>query len=66
MISATLASSRLKKIPESEQGCQMVYFKTKNPNFGYILERLGLEKYWYILLPIETYFSHYVYFMAIW
>jgi hypothetical protein len=33
----------------SKQGCQMVYFQTKNPNFGKILGALELEMLLYFM-----------------
>jgi hypothetical protein len=41
------------------QGCQMVCFHTKNPNFGYILEDLGLEN-------IGMLAGHLEFFTVIW
>jgi hypothetical protein len=48
-----------------EQGCQMVYFQTKNPNlvkFG----RVCNVRCWYILLPFGKFSIHLLYFVAIW
>jgi hypothetical protein len=52
------------------QGCQMVCFQTKNPNFGWSC----CEKSWYILWPfglfysylLEIFYGHLVYFVVIW
>jgi hypothetical protein len=49
------------------QGCQMVYFHTKNPNFGYTLAGLGMDN-------VVTFYGQsdnftaiwYMYFIAIW
>jgi hypothetical protein len=41
------------------QGCQMVYFQTKNLNLGKILEGLGMEK-------VAKFFGHLEYIAAIW
>jgi hypothetical protein len=41
-----------------EQGCQMVYFQTKNPKFGYILEDLAME-------DVCAFYGRLVYFTAI-
>jgi hypothetical protein len=47
-----------------EQGCQMVYFHTKNPNLGmYILEDFGMENVGiHILQPFGIVCGHLVYF----
>jgi hypothetical protein len=41
----------------------MVRFKTKNPNFGNILEG---RKYWYILWSFEIFYEYMGYFMTFW
>jgi hypothetical protein len=41
------------------QGCQMVYFKTKNHNLGVFLEGLGMES-------VGIYYALLVYCTAIW
>jgi hypothetical protein len=41
-----------------KQGCQMVCFQTKNPNFGEILEGLAMEN-------LGIFYDHMVYFTAI-
>jgi hypothetical protein len=41
-----------------QQGCQMVSFQTKNPNFGKISEGLKLEN-------VDIYYGHLEYFTAI-
>jgi hypothetical protein len=52
------------------QGCQIVYFHTKNPNFGYILTGLvGNGKFWCTYIMVIWYvlrtFCTYVYFATI-
>jgi hypothetical protein len=54
-----------------EQGCQMVYFQTKNCNLGKF--RKGYNGiYWYILWTFglfkvfEIFYGHLVYFVVIW
>jgi hypothetical protein len=44
----------------STQGCQMVYFKTKNPNLG-IFWRALEWKMWYIIRPFGIIYDHLVY-----
>jgi hypothetical protein len=50
-------------MPSTWQGCQMVYFETRNPNLG----KFGNEKFWYILWPFGL-SGNLVYFhrFAIW
>jgi hypothetical protein len=54
------------------QGCQMAYFKTKNPNSGkfwrvsqwkILVHFLAI---WYILWPFCIFYAYLVYFMLIW
>jgi hypothetical protein len=45
-----------------DQGCQMVSFRTQNPNFGYILEDLGMK---YVVIPMYLYSGHLEYFTTI-
>jgi hypothetical protein len=45
-----------------DQGCQMVYFQTKNPNFGKFLRVLQ----WTLLVYFMAIYVHLVYFMAVW
>jgi hypothetical protein len=45
-----------------EQGCQMVYFQTKNPNLGGSWN----WKCWYILWPSGICYGRVVKFMAVW
>jgi hypothetical protein len=47
-----------------EQGCQMVYFQTKNPIWVNIGGSCN-ERCWQILRPICIFYSHQVFFMAI-
>jgi hypothetical protein len=62
------------EIPTSHQGCQMVYFQTKNSTFGKKLEGLGIENVvifyyhfyghiyiWYNLQPFDIVCGHLVY-----
>jgi hypothetical protein len=42
-----------------EQGCQMVYFLTKNPNLGKFLESRAME-------DVGIFCDHLVYFVVIW
>jgi hypothetical protein len=63
-----------------EQGCQMTYFLTKNPNVGKLWRVLHwkmlvyliaiwsilLTVIWYILWPFGMFYGHLVCFMAIW
>jgi hypothetical protein len=46
------------------QGCQMVYFQTKNPKLGNFL-RVLKWKMWYILCPLGLFYGHLPYFMTI-
>jgi hypothetical protein len=41
------------------QGCQMVYFQTKNPNLGKILEGFAMEN-------VVMFYEHWEYFSLIW
>jgi hypothetical protein len=56
----------------SAQGCQMVYFQTKDPNLGKFWRALQWKMLvyfmpiWYTLRPFDKFYSHLVYFMAIW
>jgi hypothetical protein len=43
------------------QGCQMVYFQTKNPN----QRGPGIGKCWFILWPFGIYYDQLVYYMAV-
>jgi hypothetical protein len=56
-----------------DKGCQMAYFKTKNPNLGSFWEGLAMKNVGIgILCPFGlffcnlVYFGHLVYFMVIW
>jgi hypothetical protein len=50
------------------QGCQMAYFRTKNPNLGKFLKDLRWSvlvcfmAIWYILWPLSTFYGNLVYF----
>jgi hypothetical protein len=50
------------------QGCQMVYFQTKNPNLGNFWSAMqwkmlvNFMAIWSILLPFHIFYSHLVYF----
>jgi hypothetical protein len=46
------------------QGCQMVYFKTKNRNFVYILEGLVMEDIGVCTFGLD--YGHLIYFKDIW
>jgi hypothetical protein len=54
------------------QGCQMVYFQTKNRNLGKFWRVLQwrMEVYflalWSILQPFYIFYGHLVYFVVIW
>jgi hypothetical protein len=56
-------SSRANKT--QSQGCQMAYFRTKNPNLGKLL-RVYFMAIWSILWPSGLFYDHLVYFVAIW
>jgi hypothetical protein len=43
-------------------GCQMAYFKTKNPNLG----KFGRDLQWSILWSFGVFYGHLVYFVATW
>jgi hypothetical protein len=54
------------------QGCQMVWFQTKDPNLGKFW-RVLLWKIlvffmtiWSILRPFEIFYGHFIYFVVIW
>jgi hypothetical protein len=49
----------------SVQGCQMVYFQTKNPNLGNFWRDLEW-KGWYIIWLFKIYYGHLGTFLAIW
>jgi hypothetical protein len=54
------------------QGCQMVCFQTKNPNFGKFCRVLQWKilvyfmTIWSILRPFGIFYGHLVYFAVIW
>jgi hypothetical protein len=53
------------------QGCQMVYFQTKNPNLGKFWRVLQWKTLvymstWYILRPFWYIYGRLIYFMVIW
>jgi hypothetical protein len=67
-----ILSTVLTFLKRSNQGCQMVCFKTKNPNLGKFW-RVLLWKIlvyfmtiWSILLPLKIFYGHLVYFVVIW
>jgi hypothetical protein len=45
-------------VPAPIQGCQMVYFQTKNPTFGKFLEGFAME-------DVGIFYGHLFYFTAI-
>jgi hypothetical protein len=50
-----------------DQGCQMVYFQTKNPNLGKFWRALESKRLTYSMDHLEyVYYCHLVYFTAIW
>jgi hypothetical protein len=59
-------------VMDEQQGCQMVYFQTKNPNlrnFWMVLQWSMLAYFmaiWYILQLFGIFYSHWEYFTAIW
>jgi hypothetical protein len=65
---ATEVSSEL----APEQGCQMVYFQTKNPTlgkFGRVLPWTMLVYFmvlWSIFRPVGIFYGHLAYFLIIW
>jgi hypothetical protein len=54
------------------QGCQMVYFQTKNPNLGKFLSALDgkmliyFEAIWNILQTFGIFYGHLLHFVFIW
>jgi hypothetical protein len=58
--SLNVHKSVVKNHPSSEQGCQIVYFKTKSPNSGVFWWALE----WKMLVSII--YGHLVQYMAIW
>jgi hypothetical protein len=64
------ACVRSKVIPN--QGCQMVYFRTKNPNLGQFWRALDWRMYiyfmaiWNILRTFEIFYDQLVHFVLIW
>jgi hypothetical protein len=54
------------------QGCQMVYFHTKNPNLGKILRVLDWKMFiyliniWYILRTFGIFYDHLVHIVFVW
>jgi hypothetical protein len=49
------------------QGCQMVYFKTKNPNLGIFWRALEyFVAIWNTLQPFGMFHGHLVYFVVSW
>jgi hypothetical protein len=61
-----------REIAFTEQGCQMVYFQTKNPNLGHFCRVLQWKMLvyfmdiWSILRTIGLFYGHLVYFTDIW
>jgi hypothetical protein len=53
-------------LPCHMQGCQMVYFQTKNPNLGTFLRAFEWKMFFTILWPFGMFCGHLVYFMAVW
>jgi hypothetical protein len=57
---------------KSHQGCQMVFFQTKNPNLGKFWRVLQLKllvyfmAIWYSLRPFAIFYGNWVYFLVIW
>jgi hypothetical protein len=57
---------------ERYQGCQMVYFQTKNPNLGKFWRALDWKMLIYfmairnILQTLDTFYDHLVHFVFIW
>jgi hypothetical protein len=49
-----------------EQGCQMVYFQTKNPNLGKFWRVLDWKKFISFLWPFGTFYGYLGYFTTIW
>jgi hypothetical protein len=49
-----------------KQGCQMVYFQTKNPNLGKNVEDLKCKTLVYVGMSFGIFYSHLIFFMAIW
>jgi hypothetical protein len=54
------------------QGCQMVYFQTKNPNLGKFWRAMLCKIFvyfmdiWHILRSIGVFYDHLVHFVVIW
>jgi hypothetical protein len=49
------------------QGCQMEYFKTKNPNLGKFWRALEWKMFVYVRVIWNVYYGHLVYFIvSIW
>jgi hypothetical protein len=55
----TMAAAEDKHWKGSQQGCQMAYFLTKNPDLGKFYEGLAME-------GAGIFYVHFVHFMAIW
>jgi hypothetical protein len=57
--------------PASSQGCQMLYFQTKNPNLGRFWSALqckmlvNSKAFWSILLPLGKAYGHLVHSVVI-
>jgi hypothetical protein len=50
----------------ADQGCQMVYFQTKNPNLGKSWRALDCKMLIYILWTFGIFYDHMVHLMLIW
>jgi hypothetical protein len=50
---------------DGDQGCQMVYLQTKNPNFYTFLGPRTIH-FWYILIPFGVFYGDLVDFVVIW
>jgi hypothetical protein len=63
------ASLPLKFASTGDQGCQMVYFRTKNPSlgkFGSVLLKRCWLILWSILLQFRIFYGRSIYFVVIW
>jgi hypothetical protein len=72
MVSSKQLQTGSQSSGNTNQGCQMVCFQTKNPNLGKFWSVLQwkmlvyLMSIWSILRPLELFYGHLVYFVIIW
>jgi hypothetical protein len=63
-LSVRIPSGKGREAPPRLQGCQMVYFQTKNPNFDPVWRALD-RKIWIYFMAILIIYRHLVFIMTI-